>query len=103
MGLDRLQRTVLVRAKTASNSEIAVPLTEEAYCYLVVVIASDLRLQCRFKDLPTKIFPFFSEDPSLLVVEGMDFWNLMERLASEDPDTVRSETFFSKFWIAGSG
>ncbi len=88
MGLDKLQRATLVRATTVGNSELAVSLTDEACCYLAAVIVSDLRLHNKFKDVPRKIAPFFSDDPELLKISGLDFWNLMERLAAEDRDTV---------------
>lgn len=93
MGLTQAQRSLIEKACSVGSSELAVPLTDEACCYLVAVIVSDLGLGAAFSELSRKPRPFFGSEPlTTLALPGLDFWKLMERLLKANPD---ADTYFS--------
>ncbi len=69
------------------------PLSDEACCYLVAVIVSDLGLSKKFPELPNAPKPLFGKDRlETLTLPGLDFWVLTERLLTADPN---ADTYFS--------
>jgi len=62
MGLTQAQRTLLEKARSTSGSDFAVPLSNEACCYLVAIIVSDLGLHKKFPELPKAPTPLFGKN-----------------------------------------
>lgn len=93
MGMNQSQRAMIEKACSVGSAELSVPLTDPACSYLAAVIVSDLGLLKKFPDLPKDFPPFFSrESPEKLVLKGVDFWEVLERLSNIEPD---APTYFS--------
>src|SRR5438132_9283069 len=61
--------------------------------YLLARIVSDLKQDHKFRNLPKKLPPLFSEEPaSRLVLAGMDAKELYEKVMAEIPD---ADTYFA--------
>jgi hypothetical protein len=91
--MNQAQKTLVTKARSVGSSELAVPLTDEACCYLVAVIVKDLGLDRDFPECPESLPPFFGSAPlEKLVLPGVDFWKLIERLLKANPD---ADTYFS--------
>jgi len=91
--MTQAQKALIEKARSVGNSDFAVPLSDEACCYLVAVIVSDLGLSKAFPDLPKTIKPFFGKEPlANLALGDLDFWKLAETLLKVDADT---DTYFS--------
>ncbi len=72
---------------------MAIPLSDEMCCYLVARIAYDLNVQERFSEFSTEPLDFFETMPvSRLRIVGLEFYELVERLFLEVPD---SDMYFS--------
>lgn len=93
MGLTQAQKTLLEKARSTGYSDFAVPLSDEMCCYLFAIIVSDLQLSAKFPELPIAPKPLFGKERmETLVLPGLDFWNLAERLLEADPN---ADTYFS--------
>ncbi len=72
---------------------MAVPLSDEASCYLVARIAHDLNIQDKFPEASSSVPGFFEQMPvSSLGIQGLDFSVLVERLFST---TSNADMYFS--------
>lgn len=93
MGLTQAQRSIIQKSRSVGNSDLAVPLTDDACAYLVAVIARDLGLLDQFPEFQQDFAPFFSEGhPEELVLTGIEFIKSIERLIAAVPD---ADTYFS--------
>lgn len=93
MGLTQAQRTIINKARTVGGGKQGVALSDEACAFLVGVIARDLGLLKRFREVPKELPQFFSPGPlDALVLSGVDFVALFERLVKLDEN---ADTYFS--------
>ncbi len=93
MGLNQSQRSIIEKARSVGASELAVALSDEVCAYLVGIIVRDLGYIAKFPEMLTD-FPdfYFSGDLDTLILPGIDFLKLLERLAAFDADAI---TYFS--------
>ena len=93
MGLTQAQRAIIEKAKSVGGGEMGVTLSESVCAFLVATIARDLEVAGSFPELPGEVPGFFSAiHPEELVLHGLDFSGLFERLVSIVPD---ADTYFS--------
>ncbi len=93
MGLTKSQAAIWQKARSLSNSDQAVVLTDGMCSYVLATIVLDLGLSNRFPELPRALPPFFNDGPlASLVVEGHDCRSLYERLVAANPD---ADTYFA--------
>lgn len=93
MGLTQSQKTLIERAKAAGGGTLGTGLSDEACAYIVARIIQDTNLLQEFPELGDGILGFFQEvDPRKLAVQGLDFYQLIERLFELSPDT---DTYFA--------
>lgn len=91
--MNQSQRSIIEKARSVGSSDLAIELDDEMCAYLVGVIVHDLGLQKKFPEVPAKPPKFFSATPPTeLRLAKVDFWKLIERLASLEADAV---TYFS--------
>ena len=92
MGLTQAQKAMIEKARSGGGSEQAITLTDAACAYLIAVIARDLELSDHFPELPSTVPPFYdATELASLVVDGVPFYPLMDRLVSVNAD---ADTFF---------
>ncbi len=90
MGLTRSQAAIWQKARSLSNSEQAVRLTDGICSYLIATIVHDLDIGQSFPEFATPPPPFFANTAlSTLSIDGHDCHTLFERLidANNDADT----------------
>ena len=93
MGSTKSQAAIWQKARSLSNSDQAVVLTDGMCSYVLATIVLDLGLSNRFPELPRALPPFFNDGPlASLVVEGHDCRSLYERLVAANPD---ADTYFA--------
>lgn len=94
MPLTQAQRTIVERARAVGGGEQGIALTDEACCYVVATIVSDLSLTDRFPEFKGKdLSPFFGNASlETLVVKDVSFVPLFERLVSLCAD---ADTYFA--------
>jgi hypothetical protein len=93
MGLSQLEKSAIEKVKSVGNSELAIPLSDEACVYLCALIIRDLKLTKHFSDLNTKSKDLFDGIPGeQQEISGIDFWSLVEKLFSIRRDAI---TYFS--------
>lgn len=93
MGLTNLQCSTIEKARAGGAAELAVELSDDVCVYLLAVIARDLGLSNKFRELPQTVPDFFSDtQPEELILKGFDFWKLMSRLVDADAE---GPTYFS--------
>lgn len=93
MGLTQVQRQAIEKAVSVGTGDMASPISNEMAAYLVRLIVQDLKLGLMFPELKGKVEKFFSEKrPDELVVNGVDFFRLLERAEEHAPDAV---TYFA--------
>lgn len=87
MALSKTQEAFLTKVRAVGNSELGVALDDAICSYLVGVIAADLELQDKFPEFKNALPEFFGKQPlSELLVEGVDFLPLFERLIALEQD-----------------
>lgn len=89
MGLTPGERSAIQKVRSVGSAELAVALSDAACAYLAVLMARDLGLaEERLRGCPA-LPPFFeTQPPDRLVLDGIDFWTLMDALADVERDTV---------------
>jgi hypothetical protein len=93
MGLTQGQWTTVTKARMLGGGKQGIALSDEACAFLVGVIARDLGLLRRFREVPKDLPQFFSSGPlDALVLPGVDFLPLFERLVKIDEN---ADTYFS--------
>jgi len=93
MGLTQTQRSILERALAVGGGSLGVALTDEAAVFLVAVIAEDLGLQREFPEFSCPLQSFFtSEPPESLVIQGVNLYQVYEKLLGLCGD---ADTYFS--------
>ena len=93
MKLSQLQKSLIEKARSVGNSDMAVPIDDAAMSYLLARVVDDLGIQSQYPDVPATIPPFFETTPvSSLRLEGFDADELAGRLFTSKPD---SDTYFS--------
>ena len=84
---------MIEKARSVGGADLAVPLSDDACCYLIATIANDLGLGRKFPAFPKRLPSFFGrEPPSHLVLPGHDFSTIIEQLLEFDPN---ADTYFS--------
>jgi hypothetical protein len=92
MGISQAERSIIEKARAVGTSELAVPLSDAQCCYLIGVIVSDLGLGRQFPELPKRPELLSSAPPDSLMIDGVPFWPLAEKLCAGVTDAV---TYFS--------
>jgi hypothetical protein len=93
MGLTQAQRSIIAKARAVGGGKQGIAISDEVCAFLAGVIVRDLKLQKHFPKLPKKLPEFFStESLDRLVIPGVDFISLFERLVSLD---ANADTYFS--------
>jgi len=92
MALTQSQKAIIAKAQTLGAGRQGVALTKEACNYIVAVVSHDLGLLDRFPEITAAPPAFFGAEPlKNLVIQGLDFLELFERLAAIKPDV---DTYF---------
>ena len=93
MSLSQMQKSLIERARSVGDSEMAVPIGDAAGAYLLARTVVDLGLQSRYAELPEDVPPFYETAPvSSLALDGVNFEALAERVFNSTPD---ADTYFS--------
>lgn len=93
MSLSQMQKSLIERARSVGNSDMAVPIGDAAGAYLLARAIVDLGLQSDYAELPENVPPFYETMPaSSLALDGVDFEALAEKVFASTPDT---DTYFS--------
>jgi len=93
MALTTAQRAIIERARSLGAGGQGVSLTDEICSYLVAVIANDLGVATALPGLPASLPEFFGRERLCsLVVPGVSFLSLFERLVCLKPD---ADTYFA--------
>jgi hypothetical protein len=93
MPLTQSQQAIIAKARSVGGGKLGVALSDEACAFLVAVIVKDLGLTKKFKELPKQMPDFFAHQSlDTLVLPGVDFLALFERLIGLVPD---ADTYFS--------
>jgi hypothetical protein len=93
MALTQAQLSIVEKAQAVGGSKQGVALSDEACTYLVATIASDLGVADKFPEFKPSLRPFFgSESLASLVIGGLEFLPLFERLLKIDPNV---DTYFA--------
>ncbi len=93
MPLSQTQKSLIEKARNVGSSEMAVPINASAAAYLLARIIRDLGLDASYPELPQDVAPFYQTAPvSSLLLHGVDFKALAEKLFTSTPDT---DTYFS--------
>ena len=93
MPLSQMQKSLIERARSVGNSEMAVPIDDAAGAYLLARAIVDLGLRAHYAELPEEVPPFYETAPvSSLALGGIDFEALAEKLFTTTPD---ADTYFS--------
>ena len=93
MSLSQMQKSLIERARSVGNSDMAVPIDDAAGAYLLARAIVDLGLQADYAELPQDVPPFYETAPvSSLRLDGVGFESLAEKLFNSTPDT---DTYFS--------
>ena len=89
MELSKAQQVLIERARSAGNSALGVHLSEEALSFLAATIVRDLDRLREFPEIQGTIPDFFSPNPRKLVLPGVAFAPLIEKVFSliQDADT----------------
>src|SRR5665213_2133860 len=85
-----MQEAFLTKVRAVGGGELGVALDDAICCYIVAVIAHDLKLQRKLPEIPDTVPPFFgSANLSTLTLPGISFLNLFEKLIAlrQDADT----------------
>lgn len=81
MTLSKTQQAFITKVRAVGGGELGVSLDDEICCYLVAVIAHDLKLQKGMPEIPAKIAPFFGkQELSSLRLSNLDFVPQFEKL-----------------------
>lgn len=93
MSLSQMQKSLIEKARSVGNSDMAVPIDDAAGAYLLARAIVDLGFQKDYAELPEDVPPFYETAPaSSLALDGVDFEALAERVFTATPDT---DTYFS--------
>lgn len=89
MALSKIQQALVTKVRVVAGGELGVRLDDETCCYLVGVIAEDLKVLKKMPEIPQGLPYFFSKGPlSELRLPGKNFLRLFEALirAKQDAD-----------------
>jgi hypothetical protein len=92
MALTQSQKATIAKAQAVGGGRQGVALSKDACAYIIAVIAKDLNLSDRFPEITTDPPAFFGTQPlKSLVITGLNFIRLFERLTTMMPDV---DTYF---------
>jgi hypothetical protein len=81
VALSKIHEGLITEVRAVGGGELGVRLDDETCCYLVGVIAEDLRIQKKIPQVPKGLPRFFSKGPlRQLRLPGKDFLRLFETL-----------------------